>query len=96
VLTLLLASANAAPGEERPVGGASLEFNKEDGTLYIDWSGSIVAGMNDLRVALAKYGTTLNRVVHASELVVKPDFQILTIYRALKKLGFSHLSARPN
>ena len=28
VLTLLLASANAAPGEERPVAGASLEFNK--------------------------------------------------------------------
>jgi hypothetical protein len=28
VLTLLLASANAAPGEER--------FSKEDGTLYID------------------------------------------------------------
>jgi hypothetical protein len=36
LLTLLLASANAAPGEERPVVGASLEFNKEDGTLYID------------------------------------------------------------
>jgi hypothetical protein len=46
VLTLLLASANAAPGEERPVVGASLEFNKED-ALYIDWSGSIVARMAD-------------------------------------------------
>jgi hypothetical protein len=45
MLTLLLASANAAPGEERPVAGSSLEFNKEDGTLYIDWSGPIVAGM---------------------------------------------------
>jgi len=64
VLTLLLASANAAPGEERPVAGASLEFNKEDGTLYIDWSGPIVAGMaDDLRAALGKYETTLNRVV---------------------------------
>ncbi len=64
MLTLLLASANAAPGEERPVAGSSLEFNKEDGTLYIDWSGPIVAGMaDDLRAALGKYGTTLNRVV---------------------------------
>jgi hypothetical protein len=43
VLTLLLTSANAASGDERPVAGASLEFNKEDGTLYIDWSGPIVA-----------------------------------------------------
>ena len=64
MLTLLLASANAAPSEERPVAGSSLEFNKEDGTLYIDWSGPIVAGMaDDLRAALGKYGTTLNRVV---------------------------------
>ena len=64
MLTLLLASANAAPGEERPVAGSSLEFNKEDGTLYIDLSGPIVAGMaDDLRAALGKYGTTLNRVV---------------------------------
>src|SRR5262245_41536266 len=64
MLTLLLASANAAPGEERPVAGSSLEFNKEDGTLYIEWSGPIVAGMaDDLRAALGKYGTTLNRVV---------------------------------
>jgi hypothetical protein len=63
-LTLLLASANAAPGEERLVAGSSLKFNKEDGTLYIDLSGPIVAGMaDDLRAALGKYGTTLNRVV---------------------------------
>jgi hypothetical protein len=61
-LTLLLASANAAPGEERPVAGSSLKFNKEDGTLYIDLSGPIVAGMaDDLRAALGKYGTTLPR-----------------------------------
>ena len=64
MLTLLLASANAAPSEERPVAGSSLKFNKEDGTLYIDLSGPIVAGMaDDLRAALGKYGTTLNRVV---------------------------------
>ena len=31
MLTLLLASANAAPGEERPVVGSSLEFIREDG-----------------------------------------------------------------
>src|SRR5215813_8405075 len=45
MLTLLLASANAAPGEERPVAGSLLEFNNEDGTLYIDWSGPIVPPM---------------------------------------------------
>jgi hypothetical protein len=67
VLTLLLASANAAPGEERPVSSASLEFNEEDGTLYIDWSKPIVAGMaDDLRAALGKYETTLNRVWSSS------------------------------
>jgi hypothetical protein len=72
-LTLLLASANAAPGEERPVAGSSLKFNKEDGTLYIDSSGPIVAGMaDDLRAALGKYGTTLNRVVlYSPRLVVR-------------------------
>jgi ATP-dependent protease ClpP protease subunit len=64
VLTLLLASANAAPGEEQPAAGMSLEFNKEDGTLYVDLSGSIVAEMaDDLRAALGKYETTLNRVI---------------------------------
>jgi Clp protease len=64
VLTLLLASANAAPSEEQPAAGASVEFNKEDGTLYIDWLGPIVAGMaDDLRAALDKYGTISQRVV---------------------------------
>jgi hypothetical protein len=48
VLTLLLlGSANAAPSEEQPAAGVSLEFNKEDGTLYIDLSGPIVAGTAD-------------------------------------------------
>ena len=50
MLTLLLASANAAPGEERPVTGSSLELNKEDGTLYIDWSGPINAAILILSV----------------------------------------------
>jgi hypothetical protein len=64
VLTLLLASANAAPSEEQPAADASVEFNKEDGTLYIDWLGPIVAGMaDDLRAALDKYGTISQRVV---------------------------------
>jgi hypothetical protein len=64
VLTLLLAPANAARSEEQPAAGASVEFNKEDGTLYIDWLGPIVAGMaDDLRAALDKYGTISQRVV---------------------------------
>jgi hypothetical protein len=61
VLTLLLASANAAPSEEQRGAGASVEFNKEDGTLYIDWLGPIVAGMaDDLRAALDR---TIRRLV---------------------------------
>jgi hypothetical protein len=44
--------------------GVAPEFNKEDGTLYIEWSGPIAEGMADhLRAAVGKYGTTLNRVV---------------------------------
>src|SRR5437868_2078526 len=63
VLTLL-ASANAAPSEEQAAAGASVEFNKEDGTLYIDWLGPILAGMaNDLRAAFDKYGAISQRVV---------------------------------
>jgi hypothetical protein len=64
LLTLLLASANAAPGEEQSAAGISLEFNREDGALYIDLSGPIVAGTaDDVRAALGKHDTTLNRVV---------------------------------
>src|SRR5262245_8916160 len=65
VLTLLsLASAHAAPNEEQPAATVSLEFNKDDGTLYIDLSGPIVAGTaDDVRAAQGKYGTALNRVV---------------------------------
>src|SRR5215468_9521185 len=38
--------------------------NKDDGTLYIDLSGPIVAGTaDDVRAAQGKYGTALNRVV---------------------------------
>ena len=40
-LTLLLASANAAPGEER--------FNKEDGTLYIDCAYTLIEPRHMIR-----------------------------------------------
>jgi hypothetical protein len=64
VTLLLLASANAAPSEEQSAAGISLEFNREDGALYIDLSGPIVAGTaDDVRAALGKHDTTLNRVV---------------------------------
>ena len=49
LVTLLLASANAAPGEERPVVGASLEFNKEDGTLYIDRAYTLIEPRHMIR-----------------------------------------------
>jgi ATP-dependent protease ClpP protease subunit len=64
LMLLLVASANAGPSEEKPPTGMSLEFNKEDGTVYIDLSGPIVAGTaDDVRAALGKYRTTLTRVV---------------------------------
>ena len=63
-LTPPLAPASAAPAEEQAPAGASLDFNEEDATLYIDWSGPIVAGMADyLRSALGRYGTLSHRVV---------------------------------
>jgi hypothetical protein len=49
LLTLLLASANAAPGEERPVVGASLEFKKEDGTLCIDCAYTLIEPRHMIR-----------------------------------------------
>jgi hypothetical protein len=59
-----LAPANAASAEAPAPAGASLDFNEEDATLYIEWSGPIVGGMADyLRSALGKYGTPSHRVV---------------------------------
>jgi hypothetical protein len=59
-----LAPANAASAEEQAAASASLDFNEEDATLYIEWSGPIVGGMADyLRSALGKYGTLSHRVV---------------------------------
>jgi hypothetical protein len=67
VLTLLsLASAHAAPNEEQPAATVSLEFNKDDGTLYIDLSGPIVAGTaDDVRAAGVKADADLpHRLIH--------------------------------
>jgi ATP-dependent protease ClpP protease subunit len=65
LMLLLLASANAAaPSEEQRPAGISLEFIKEDGTAYIDLSGPIMASTaDDVRAAVGKYRTSLNRVV---------------------------------
>src|SRR5258708_8221288 len=64
VLTLLLAFFNAAPGEEQPATGVAPEFNKEDGTLYIDGSGPLGAGLAaSRRAAVGKCGMPLNRLV---------------------------------
>jgi hypothetical protein len=55
-LALPFVRSNAAPAEEQSPAGASLDFDKKDGTLYIESSGPIVAGMaDDLREALGKY-----------------------------------------
>jgi hypothetical protein len=63
-LALPFVLSNAAPAEEQSPAGASLDFDKKDGTLYIEWSGPILAGMvDDLRAALGKYATASDRVV---------------------------------
>jgi hypothetical protein len=62
-LTPALAAANATSDDEQAA-SSSLEFNKEDHTLNIEWSGPIVLGMADyLRTALDRYGTISHRVV---------------------------------
>jgi ATP-dependent protease ClpP protease subunit len=61
---LPVASADPASAEEQAPAVLSLEFNQADGTLEIEWSGLIVAGVADeLRASVAKYGTSLKRVV---------------------------------
>jgi hypothetical protein len=61
-LTLPVAAANAASDEEKA--SASLDFNENDGSLNIEWSGPIVPGMADyLRTALDTYGPSSHRVV---------------------------------
>jgi len=34
--------SNAAPAEEQSPAGASLDYDKKNGTLYIEWPGPIV------------------------------------------------------
>jgi hypothetical protein len=64
VLAPPLASADPASAEQQAPAVLSLDFNQADGTLEIEWSGLIVAGVADeLRASVAKYGTALKRVV---------------------------------
>jgi hypothetical protein len=46
-LALPFVLSNAAPAEEQSPAGVSLDFDEKDGTLYIEWSGPIVAGTAD-------------------------------------------------
>jgi hypothetical protein len=46
-LALPFVLSNAAPAEERSPAGVSLDFDKKNGTLYIEWSRPIVAGTAD-------------------------------------------------
>jgi hypothetical protein len=57
-LTLPFASADPTSAEEQAPAVLSLDFVQQNGTLEIDWSGLIVAGVADeLRASVAKYGT---------------------------------------
>ena len=46
-LALPFVFSNAAPAEEQSPAGVSLDFDKKNGTPYIEWSRPIVAGMAD-------------------------------------------------
>jgi hypothetical protein len=46
-LALPFVLSNAAPAEERSPAGVSLDFDEKEGTIYIEWSGPIVAGTAD-------------------------------------------------
>ena len=63
-VALPVASAGAVPTEEQTPAGMSLEFNKAEGRLEIEWSGPIVAGMaDDVQAAVSRYEQELKRVV---------------------------------
>jgi hypothetical protein len=63
-LTRPVAAAEAASDEQWPAPTSSLEFDKKDGSLIIEWSGPIVQGIADyLSGALDKYGSLAHRVV---------------------------------
>jgi hypothetical protein len=61
-IILPVAAATATPDEEQAAARSSLEFDKKDDTLNIEWS-PIVPGMAVyLRTALDRYGTISHRV----------------------------------
>ncbi len=63
-LTSPVRAADAAAHEQWPAATASLEFNEQDGSLNIEWSGPIVPGMAEyLRSAIDRYGALSRRVV---------------------------------
>jgi hypothetical protein len=63
-LTLRVVAPAATPDEDDTPTTSSFEFNEQDGTLSIAWSGAIAPGMADyLRTALDKYGAASHRVV---------------------------------
>jgi ATP-dependent protease ClpP protease subunit len=64
-LTLPFASADPTSAEEEQAPAVlSLDLDQQTGTLEIDWSGLIMAGVADeLRASVAKYGTAVKRVV---------------------------------
>ena len=63
-VALPVASAGVMPTEEQTPAGMSLEFNKAEGRLEIEWSGPIVAGMaDDVQAAVSRYEQELKRVV---------------------------------
>jgi hypothetical protein len=63
-LTPPVGAADAASDEGSPAPTSSLEFNPQDGSLNIEWSGPIVPGMADyVRGAFDRYGARSRRVV---------------------------------
>jgi hypothetical protein len=58
------ASANPVPADDQKPAGISLEFDKANGRLDIEWSGPIVPGMaEDLRTAVGRYEADVKRIV---------------------------------
>jgi hypothetical protein len=46
VLTLSPAAANATSDDEQAAASSSLEFNEKDGSLNMEWSGNVPAGVS--------------------------------------------------
>jgi hypothetical protein len=63
-IALALAPGSAAPSEEQPAFVAAANVNKQEGILYVGYSGQIVTGMADyLREVFGKYAAVSHRVV---------------------------------